>query len=77
MTAVAEHWAPATAGNVRAGDTIRVRGIWRWRELAVRGVGHDDPGRPVTILTATGATWHAAAGRPVLIRDSRRYNRGP
>ncbi len=72
-----ETWTPATAVSVRAGDTVRYRGICGWREVTVREVDHAWPAAPVVITSATGAVLHIRATAAVEIRgDSEgHYNR--
>ena len=71
-------WRKATAGNVRAGDVIRIR---RWllpdktiRVVAVQG----GPRRPVTLTRRGGRQISLKPRARVDIRDDQgRYNRGP
>jgi hypothetical protein len=57
-------WRKATAANVRAGQTIRVRGIFGARVIPVTEV-EQSPGRPVRIVAPSGRTTHLKPGKRV------------
>jgi hypothetical protein len=57
-------WRRATAANVRAGDTIRVPGIFRTRTVRVTEV-EQAPGKPVRIVAPGGRTTRLKPGARV------------
>jgi hypothetical protein len=57
-------WRRATASNVRAGDTVRVKGIFRDRIIPVTEV-EQAPGKPVRIVAPGGRTTRLKPGARV------------
>ena len=57
-------WRRATAANVRAGQTIRVPGIFRTRTIPVVEV-EQSPGQPVRIVQPGGRTTRLKPGKRV------------
>jgi len=57
-------WRKATAANVRAGQTIRVPGIFRDRIIPVTEV-EQAPGKPVRIVQPGGRTTRLKPGARV------------
>jgi hypothetical protein len=57
-------WKRASASNVRAGDVIKIRGVFRDRTIPVVEV-EQSPGRPVRIVQPGGRTTRLAPGKRV------------
>jgi hypothetical protein len=57
-------WRRATASNVRAGDTVRVKGVFRDRIIPVTEV-EQAPGKPVRIVAPGGRTTRLKPGARV------------
>jgi hypothetical protein len=63
-------WRKATAANVRAGQTIRVPGIFRDRVIPVTEV-EQSPGKPVRIVAPNGRTTRLKPGKRIDIGPRR------
>jgi hypothetical protein len=57
-------WKRAPASSIRAGDVIKVKGIFRPRTITVTEV-EQHPGRPVRIVQPGGRTTHLQPGAQV------------